>query len=61
MSDPTTNDDEHQQRELRSLQLEQISAKSLLEIKTLLQEILAELRKNRRQPDDWLLNGWRQS
>jgi hypothetical protein len=53
--------DSERELQLRALQLEQISAKSLLEIKTLLVEILAELRKNQRRADDWWLNGWRQS
>jgi hypothetical protein len=63
----TTNElDGERELRLRSLQLQQITAATLLQIAAALNEILKLLREQSRHRnaitlDDWFRNGWRQS
>lgn len=60
--------DQERELKLRLIELEQISAKALLEISRKLDLILGRLaagelpvRQPERRSDDWWLNGWRRS
>jgi hypothetical protein len=55
---------EEREFKLRSIELEQISAKALLEISAKLDKIIDQLTAGEspaRHPGDWWLNGWRRS